>query len=64
MHEPDPLPKEITLPLVPNFDPELTCFVCKGKRCCELAIVVNIPGLRSSYGIHFSCVEHARKKNE
>lgn len=58
---PEP-PKSITLPLQRNDDPELTCFVCKAKRLCELAIVVKVPGMTCAYGIHWDCVAIAERK--
>lgn len=58
----DPLPTSITLPLRPNDDPELTCFVCKDKRTCELCIEVHYPGCTLWYGIHFECVAIAERK--
>lgn len=57
------LPKQITLPLEPNEDPELTCFVCKAKRTCELCISVFYPGCRLWYGIHAECVAIAERKS-
>lgn len=57
-----PLPTEITLPLEPNDDPELTCMACKQKRTCELVLNIRFPGYHQWWGIHIECVEAIRLK--
>lgn len=58
----DPFPTSITLPLKLNSDEELTCFVCKAKRVCELCIEVSFPGCKLWYGIHAECIPLAERK--
>jgi hypothetical protein len=58
----EPFPTTITLPLKLNVDEELTCFVCKSKRLCELCVEVAYPGCKLWYGIHAECIEIAEKE--
>lgn len=58
----EPFPTSITLPLRLNSDPELTCFVCKSKRTCELSIEIHYPGCTQWYGVHADCIVIAERK--
>jgi len=60
----EPFPTQITLPLKLNADLELTCFVCKSKRLCELCIEVAYPGCKLWYGIHAECIPIVQMKKK
>lgn len=50
----------MTLPLIPNIDPEITCLYCRSDKPCEYGVVVLRPGERALIGVHDHCLKTAR----
>lgn len=53
----------IQLNLVPNEDALINCIFCRRETKCEFGFTVRRDGERALMGIHESCVEPYRKKN-